>query len=88
MPIYEFMCPDCGHHFEKLVKLDESPACPSCLGEKPQRQFSMSAGIITGKSQKKAIGEARQRAQSVKKEQDHAQAEYQRNYIRDHSDHE
>jgi putative FmdB family regulatory protein len=88
MPIYEFMCPACGHHFEKLVKLDESPACPSCQSEKPQRQFSMSAGISTGKTRGKALGKARAIAGGVKKERDHAQAEYERNYIRDHSDHE
>ncbi len=48
----------------------------------------MSAGISTGKTRGKAMGKARQVAGSVKKERDHAQAEYERNYIRDHSDHE
>lgn len=34
MPIYEFRCKDCGHEFEKLCGLDETPdECPSC--EKP-----------------------------------------------------
>lgn len=87
MPIYEFFCPACGHHFEKLVKLNETPACPSCQATEPQRKLSLSAGIITGKSHGKAMGEARSRAQSVKKERDHAQAEYERNYIKEHSDH-
>jgi putative FmdB family regulatory protein len=85
MPIYEFLCPECGHHFEKLVKLDEVPACPSCTCEKPQRQFSLSAGISTGKTRNKALSKARQRAGSIKKEQNHAQAEYERNYINEHS---
>ena len=88
MPIYEFLCPACGHHFEKLVKLAESPACPSCQSEKPQRQLSLSAGISTGKTRNKALGKARAVAGAVKKERDHAQAEYERNYIREHSDHE
>lgn len=87
MPIYEFFCPQCGHHFEKLVKLNESPVCPSCQGETPERKFSMSAGISTGKSRGKALGKARQVAGAVKKERDHAQAEYERNYIKEHSDH-
>jgi|Laugrespbdmm15dd_1035085.scaffolds.fasta_scaffold50955_1 putative FmdB family regulatory protein len=88
MPIYEYLCPKCGHHFEKLVKFNESPVCPSCECENPQRKFSLSAGISTGKTRGKAMGKARQQAGSVKKEQDHAQAEYERNYIRDHHDHE
>lgn len=87
MPIYEFFCPACGHHFEKLVKLDQIPACPSCQSEQPQRKLSLSAGIITGKSHGKAMNEARARAGSIKKERDYAQAEYERNYIKEHSDH-
>jgi len=31
MPIYEYICDDCGTKFEKLVRRDESAtACPSC----------------------------------------------------------
>lgn len=84
MPIYEFLCPSCGHHFEKLVKLTEVPACPSCAFASPERQLSLSAGISTGKTRNKALTVARQRAKSVKTEQDHAQAEYERNHLRDH----
>lgn len=85
MPIYEYHCPQCGQHFEKLVKLNETPACPACQCETPERQFSLSAGISTGKTRGKALGKARQKAGATKKEQDHAQAEYERNYIKDHS---
>jgi len=31
MPIFEYVCEDCGHKFEKLMKRDQAPgACPSC----------------------------------------------------------
>lgn len=31
MPIYEFICEDCGTKFEKLVRrTQDSPACPQC----------------------------------------------------------
>lgn len=88
MPIYEFHCPACGHQFEKLVKLNEQPQCPSCQSPDPERQFSLSAGISTGKTRDKALSTGRQRAQASKKEQDHAHAEYERNHLRDHHGHE
>jgi putative FmdB family regulatory protein len=30
MPIYEYLCEDCGTKFEKLVRNGISVACPSC----------------------------------------------------------
>ena len=38
MPIYEYLCEDCGSKFEKLVRNGDAGACPTC-GEshlKPQ----------------------------------------------------
>lgn len=86
MPIYEYLCPECGHHFEKLVKLDESPACPSCQCEKPQRKFSLSAGISTGRTRDKSLNKARKISGSIRKEQNQAQAEYERKHHEEHRD--
>lgn len=34
MPVYDFKCPECGHRFEKLVKMDqEKTECPECKEE-------------------------------------------------------
>ena len=32
MPIYEYVCSDCGHEFEKLQKMSDAPLsdCPAC----------------------------------------------------------
>ena len=30
MPIYEYICDDCGTKFEKLVRNGNAPACPGC----------------------------------------------------------
>jgi putative FmdB family regulatory protein len=31
MPIYEYICEDCGTKFEKLVRRNQdAPACPKC----------------------------------------------------------
>lgn len=84
MPIYEYLCQACGHQFEKLVRHGQTPDCPSCQSSELERLLSL-PGISTEKSRKHSLSEARRRAMGVKKEKDHAQAEYERNYIKDHS---
>ena len=50
MPLYEYFCPDCDEHFEKLVRLSEAnvlPECPECGGHHTQKllsAFAMSGG--------------------------------------------
>ncbi|RMD76360.1 MAG: zinc ribbon domain-containing protein [Lentisphaerae bacterium] len=41
MPIFEYHCDSCGHHFELIVKLEERDQmkCPQC-GKPAQRQLS------------------------------------------------
>jgi putative FmdB family regulatory protein len=43
MPIFEYVCRDCDHHFETLVRGDATPACPSCDGHDLQKQLSVFA---------------------------------------------
>ncbi|MFT5321693.1 MAG: putative FmdB family regulatory protein [Pseudohongiellaceae bacterium] len=84
MPIYEYKCQACGHHFEKIVKLNETPNCPSCDSGELEKQFSMAA-VSTSRTRSSAFNKARSKAGEIKKEKDHAQAVYERNYIKDHS---
>jgi putative FmdB family regulatory protein len=32
MPIFEYLCHDCGREFETFVTSDRKPACPACHG--------------------------------------------------------
>lgn len=34
MPIYEYACEDCGHHFERFQSVQDAPIrqCPQCAG--------------------------------------------------------
>lgn len=44
MPMYEFVCNQCGHEFEELVRTsrDQHAAkCPECGGQKPTRKLSV-----------------------------------------------
>ena len=40
MPLFEYACRGCGHHFEFLTREGQSPACPSCSGEDLQKLLS------------------------------------------------
>jgi len=41
MPIHEYLCRDCGHAFEDLVRPGERPDCPRCGGARADKQFSV-----------------------------------------------
>lgn len=84
MPIYDYRCRSCGHVFDELVKLGETPDCPACKGNDLEKLRSLPA-ISTEGSRARSLSKAKERAGSVRKEQQHAQAEYERNYIKDHS---
>lgn len=43
MPIFEYLCQDCGARFEKLVRRSEdssTPACPTCGADGATQQLS------------------------------------------------
>ena len=84
MPIYDYKCRNCGHQFEKIVRIGDTPECPQCQHSNLEQLLSLPA-ISTQKSRDHAMGIARKRAGAIKKEQDHAQREYEANYIKDHS---
>jgi putative FmdB family regulatory protein len=56
MPLYEYLCRDCGHRFEVLQRMGEGAdglLCPRCGAGELAKQFSTfagSAGASTGAS--------------------------------------
>lgn len=57
MPIYEFLCVKCGHHFEELVGPHVEAkvgtvVCPECGADKPNRlapsSFATGRGLTPG----------------------------------------
>jgi putative FmdB family regulatory protein len=50
MPIYEYLCEDCGSKFEKLVRNGDAVACPSCGEAHLKPQLSTFAAHANGKS--------------------------------------
>jgi putative FmdB family regulatory protein len=45
MPIYEFVCLECGYDFEKLRSFSDTstPTCPNCQSAQVQRRLSAPA---------------------------------------------
>jgi len=43
MPIFEFVCHDCAHRFEFIVRGAIEPACPACQGRRLEKQLSVFA---------------------------------------------
>jgi len=48
MPIYEYLCQDCNHEFEYLLRGQEKPSCPSCGQARLAKKFSVPAAHIAG----------------------------------------
>ena len=41
MPLFEYVCTECGHRFEALVVGERKPeACPACESRLIEKQFS------------------------------------------------
>ncbi|MCK5339792.1 MAG: zinc ribbon domain-containing protein [Desulfobulbaceae bacterium] len=40
MPLYDFICRDCGKECELLIMGSDTPACPHCASENLSKQMS------------------------------------------------
>jgi putative FmdB family regulatory protein len=43
MPLFEYACRQCGHHFEYLTRQGQQPSCPSCAGVELEKKLSVFA---------------------------------------------
>ena len=43
MPLYEYECRDCNHHFELLVRESTKLECPKCASVALEKQLSVFA---------------------------------------------
>jgi putative FmdB family regulatory protein len=50
MPIFEYICKECEHHFEALVYGSEKASCPKCQSKKLAPQLSVFAVSAKGNS--------------------------------------
>ncbi len=59
MPIFEYRCEACGHHFEAILFGQQTPQCPKCHTEKLEKQLSTFA-VSKGSSAPSAAPACRQ----------------------------
>ena len=50
MPIYEYVCKECGHEFEALQKVSDEPlkTCPACERESLKKKISAAGFRLSG----------------------------------------
>ena len=50
MPLFEYRCPACDQTFEALIRRAETPPCPGCGRDSPERILSAFAVNSDGRS--------------------------------------
>jgi putative FmdB family regulatory protein len=79
VPIYEYVCGDCGHEFEKLVRRDEKPACVVCGKDNVERRLSLPA-VKSETTKAKAMRAAKKRDQTQATDRVEAQRAYEKSH--------
>lgn len=57
MPLFEYACRACGHHFEFLTYAGKTPACPACMSADLEKQLSSFAVSGTAAKARTAAAE-------------------------------
>jgi putative FmdB family regulatory protein len=76
MPIFDFVCSDCGELFEALVRGSQVASCPKCQSTTLEKQMSLPA-IKTDASHGLAMQAAKRRDKAQGAERMHAQRQYE-----------
>lgn len=83
MPIYDFICTDCGEQFEALVLRHianpEPPACPRCHSQRLEQEISTFSVDSASTREIHSRGQKAKNAQ-LRKDYQIAQAEYERHH--------
>lgn len=79
MPIYEYECKGCGHHFEALVRKSDTPVCPSCSSADLERLLSLPA-LKTESTRAQALKAAKKRDKAQGTERTIEQLKYERSH--------
>jgi putative FmdB family regulatory protein len=57
MPIFEYNCRDCDHHFEQIVlSAGEKISCPKCASGVVEKQLSVFSSPASGKEDAAGAG--------------------------------
>ena len=81
MPIYEYVCKECGREFELLIRGELTPQCPSCESEKLERLISLPR-VQSTSTREKSLRAAKTRDAKQGKERMHDQLSYEKSHDR------
>ncbi len=76
MPIFDYVCTNCQHQFEALVRGSSTPSCPACQSTLIEKQLSLPS-IKTQSTQAQAMAAAKRRDKAQGAERTHAQRQYE-----------
>lgn len=79
MPIYEYVCDECGDAFELLLRGGAEPACPTCDGTRLTRRVSLT-GIRSEVTRAKSMRAARKRDAAGAERRMRTQMEYEESH--------
>jgi putative FmdB family regulatory protein len=79
VPIYEYECRECGHRFEAIVRVADSPKCPSCNGKELERLISMFA-VDSGGTRERALTAIQRQNARTTRDKEHADFEYDKKH--------
>jgi putative FmdB family regulatory protein len=83
MPIYEYLCQQCGHRFEYLVLSSSSaPECPSCHKRDLTQLISLCAMTSEG-TREANFKSAHKKASRARTDKRHEEQQDLRDHIRD-----
>ena len=74
VPMYDFVCQDCGERFEALVRNGSTAACPSCKSERLQQLIS-SFAMSSDATRKGNVAKAHKQNEKLRRDAAHAQRE-------------
>jgi len=81
MPIYEYDCRSCGHHFEALVRGSAKPKCKKCKSEDLERLFSLPT-VHSETTRGLAMKAVKKRDAAQGKDRMHEQLKYEQSHDR------
>ena len=84
MPIFEYICGDCQHAFERLIRTGETASCPACQSTKLEQQLSAVA-ISSDSIRSSNITKKKRERTGRLKELKTAEGDVLRHHIEEHS---
>ncbi len=83
MPLFDFACRQCRHHFEALVRPGTKTVCQSCGSEDLEQLFS-SFGVNSDNASKANLTSARKNAEKTRADKRHTEHDDMRKHLHDH----